>query len=207
MAMSDYETLAGKASAEISIKGSRFIGVAMPCPDEGAIQENLAALAKEYPGATHYCYAAIYGASDRIVRFSDGGEPSGTAGRPILSVLSGAGLSDSMAAVIRYFGGTLLGTGGLVRAYSESASFALERSDRVLRKACAVFSFDLGYSHYSAFESKCGAFMARRPECSYSDRVSVKAWVPLEETDGFLRRIGAITDGHARPIRLRDEYV
>jgi len=122
--MTAYPTPAGTAEAEIKEKGSRFLAVIGPAADEEAAKGALAALERQYPDATHHCWAWRVGAPPRE-RSSDAGEPAGTAGMPILHVLRGAGLSDAVAVVVRWFGGTKLGKGGLARAYSAAARAAL----------------------------------------------------------------------------------
>ncbi|MDO5862263.1 MAG: YigZ family protein, partial [Thermoplasmata archaeon] len=174
---------------------------------EEDIQANLAVLSERWRDATHYCWAAVYGGSERRERSSDNGEPSGTAGKPILSVLKGTGLTDTMVVVIRYFGGTLLGTGGLVHAYTEGAKVALEGIQRVTRRACCAYMFHLDYADYSAFESRLSDLMAARPVCEYTERVDVKVAVPIDRRDEFLRRLSDATSRRARPIELPDVYV
>ena len=122
----DYDTITGCCEDEMTLKGSRFIGIIMPCKVEEDIQANLAIVAKRYPNATHYCYAAIFGGSERKEKSSDNGEPSGTAGKPMLMTLRGSELSDLMCIAVRYFGGTLLGTGGLVHAYTETTKIGVQ---------------------------------------------------------------------------------
>jgi uncharacterized YigZ family protein len=122
--MTSYPTPAGTSEAEIREKGSRFLAVIGPAADEAAAKEGLAALARCFPDATHHCWAWRVGAPPRE-RSSDAGEPAGTAGVPILQVLRGAGLSDVLAVVVRWFGGTKLGKGGLARAYAGAAREAL----------------------------------------------------------------------------------
>ena len=139
--MEDHKVIAGESVGELTLKGSRFIGIALPCPHEGDIQANLADLSARWRDATHYCWAAVFDGADRHERSSDNGEPSGTAGKPILSVLRGSGLCDTMVVVIRYFGGTLLGTGGLVHAYTEGAKLALKDAKGIDKRACCVYSF------------------------------------------------------------------
>ena len=204
MASGDYRAIVGEGAAETTIKGSRFIGMAMGCRDGKELAENLARIRSGHPEATHVCYAASYGGNER---FSDDGEPSGTAGRPMMASLRGAGLSDSMVAVVRYFGGTLLGTGGLVHAYSGTASEALSAAKVATMRSCAVFSFSLPYDRYSVFEGRFRDLMARRPECTYSERVDVKAWVLAGRADELLRRLDALTGGRTAPTRLPDEHV
>lgn len=205
--ISDYDTVEGVSEGEMVLKGSRFIGIVMPCRSEDDIQSNLSEVSKCYPNATHYCYAAVFSGSDRRERSSDNGEPSGTAGKPILAVLKGSGMSDLMCIVVRYFGGTLLGTGGLVHAYTESAKLSLQGVRRHTCTACSVFVFTLDYPYYSVFENKCRDLMARRPECEYSDKVDVRAWVRVDDADEFSRRITDLTERHVRLTKRPDEYI
>src|SRR3954470_7989220 len=122
--MAAYAAPAGESRAEIREKGSVFLAVLGPAADETAARALLAGLEKEFPDATHHCWAWRLGAPPRE-RSADAGEPAGTAGMPILQVLRGAGLSDVMAVVVRWFGGTKLGKGGLARAYASAAREAL----------------------------------------------------------------------------------
>lgn len=116
-----YKTVAGRVEVEISEKKSRFIATMMPVKTQEEVDGFLGELRKTYWNATHNCFAYQIGERNEIQRFSDDGEPQGTAGKPILDVLKGEELRDTAIVVTRYFGGTLLGTGGLVRAYGRSA--------------------------------------------------------------------------------------
>ncbi len=116
-----YKTVSKRAQVEIVEKKSRFIATVMPVQSQEEVDELLQGLRKEHWNARHHCYAYQIGERNEIQRFSDDGEPQGTAGKPILDVLKGEGLRDTAIIVTRYFGGTLLGTGGLVRAYGRSA--------------------------------------------------------------------------------------
>ena len=205
--LDDYDTIDGIYEDEMSLKGSRFIGIVMPCSTEDCIPENLAFVAKKYPNATHYCYAAVFNGSERREKSSDNGEPSGTAGKPILFTIKGSQLSDTMVTVVRYFGGTLLGTGGLVHAYTESSKLALQKVERFSRSACCVFKFTLDYAYYSVFENKCRDLMAKRPECDYYDKVDVKVWIRTEKKDEFVRRITDLTERHVRLMKCPQEYI
>ena len=122
--MASYQAPAGESRAEIREKGSRFLAVIGPATDEAAAKGALAELARRYPDATHHCWAWRIGEPPRE-RSTDAGEPAGTAGVPILQVLRGAGLSDVLAVVVRWFGGTKLGKGGLARAYAAAAREAV----------------------------------------------------------------------------------
>ncbi len=123
--MASYAAPAGESRAEIRDKGSRFLAVIGPAADEAAAKAVLAALQREFADATHHCWAWRLGSPPRE-RSSDAGEPAGTAGVPILQVLRGAGLSDALAVVVRWFGGVKLGKGGLARAYAAAAREALK---------------------------------------------------------------------------------
>lgn len=122
--MSSYPAPAGESWGEVREKGSRFLAWIGPVAGEDAARAALDGLARKYPDATHHCWAWRLGSPPRE-RSSDAGEPSGTAGVPILQVLRGAGLSDVLAVVVRWFGGTRLGKGGLARAYAAAAREAL----------------------------------------------------------------------------------
>ena len=205
--IADYSTIDSVYEDEMNLKGSRFIGITMPCPDESCIASNLAMVSKKYPNATHYCYAAIFNGSERKERNSDNGEPSGTAGKPIQFVLNSTGMSDIMCIVVRYFGGTLLGTGGLVHAYTETSKLACKDLKALNRTACAVFTFTLDYPYYSAFESKCRDLMAKRPVCDYYEKVDIRAWIRMGDKEEFIRRIADVSERHARLNELTPEYI
>jgi uncharacterized YigZ family protein len=122
--MASYPAPAGEARAEVREKGSRFLAVVGPAAGEEEARAALAELARRHPDATHHCWAWRLGWPPRE-RSADAGEPAGTAGMPILQVLRGAGLSDVLAVVVRWFGGTKLGKGGLARAYAAAAREAV----------------------------------------------------------------------------------
>jgi uncharacterized YigZ family protein len=147
--MTSYPSPAGTAEAEIREKGSRFLAVIGPAADEEAAKAGLAALVRRYPEATHHCWAWRVGAPPRE-RSSDAGEPSGTAGVPILQVLRGAGLSDVLAVVVRWFGGTKLGKGGLARAYAGAVREALAGLPVVTRVPVVRLSLRVSYEKVGA---------------------------------------------------------
>ena len=205
--IADYYTVTDCFEDEMSLKGSRFIGILMPCASEDAIPGCLDDVSRRYPNATHYCYAARYGGCEPVDRSSDNGEPSGTAGKPIMAVIKGSGLSDVMVTVIRYFGGTLLGTGGLVHCYTETASLALGSVETVRYVRCSAFSFSMDYSRFSQFEGRMRDIMVGRPECTYTDNVQVKVRVEHGREDEFLARFSDFSERRIHPISLGQEYV
>ncbi len=146
--MSDtYHTIAEPADAEIKILGSRFIGYALPVSSTEEFQTLLAALKKEHYSATHHCYAYRLGFDGSEFRFSDDGEPNGTAGKRILGSIDKFGCTNTAVVVVRYFGGTKLGVGGLSHAYSDSADAVLNVAnieERFLRRRYELaFPYDV----------------------------------------------------------------
>lgn len=144
-----YAAPAGESWGEIREKGSRFLAWIGPAADEEAARAGLDRLVREYPDATHHCWAWRVGAPPRE-RSSDAGEPSGTAGVPILQVLRGTGLSDVLAVVIRWFGGTKLGKGGLARAYAAAAREALAGLPTILRVPTVRVVLEIPYEKVGA---------------------------------------------------------
>ncbi len=141
---------AGTASSEIVIKRSRFIGTAESFEDTDAIKERIREIRELHPGCNHVVYAFVVGPDGLLFGMSDDREPKGTAGRPVLEVLKGSGLTNALVTVVRYFGGTKLGTGGLVRAYSDAARAALAglATEELVEKI--TFEARMPYSMYEA---------------------------------------------------------
>lgn len=135
-------TLGGPVTAELDIRKSRFIAYAIPVADRDAAMLELRRLREAHPGATHVCWALLAGGQSGM---SDDGEPSGTAGRPILEVLRHHDLDGVLAAVVRYYGGVKLGAGGLVRAYTDAIASALTLAQRVERIAQAQLTIEIDY--------------------------------------------------------------
>jgi uncharacterized YigZ family protein len=144
-----YPTPAGEGRAEIREKGSRFLAFVLPAADEAAARSLLADLAQRHPDATHHCWAWRLGLPARE-RSSDAGEPAGTAGVPILQVLRGAGLSDVLAVVVRWFGGTKLGKGGLARTYAAAVREALAGLPVACRVPMARIALEVPYERVGA---------------------------------------------------------
>lgn len=140
-----YKIIVEGGEKEIEIKKSRFIGQAYPIESASDAEEIIKTVEKKYWDARHNCYAYILGEGSEVQRFSDNGEPSGTAGKPILEVLQGAGLTNTLIIVTRYFGGTLLGTGGLVRAYTQASQAAIAASKSAVMTYGQKITFNIGY--------------------------------------------------------------
>jgi len=149
-----YKVLGNGPETEIKIKGSRFLGQAFHAPDLETGRRRLETVRKKYHGATHHCWAARVGEPGRVEeRSDDDGEPSGTAGAPILAVLRGGEFHDGLVVVTRYFGGVKLGTGGLGRAYSEAARAALDRAPVVSGQQAVILAVEVGWDDLGSLET------------------------------------------------------
>ncbi len=145
--MSSYITVRGSASDEFTVKHSRFIGHIMPVTTREQAEQFIAQVSKKHWDATHNVYAYVL-RDGQMRRYSDDGEPQGTAGIPVLDVLLKSGLTDCAVVVTRYFGGIMLGAGGLVRAYSHAASLAVEAGGIVTRALCQRLEVKCDYNFY-----------------------------------------------------------
>lgn len=147
----EFKTIMAEVSGEIVIKGSRFIAHATPVSAQSAAAEFIASISQRFHDATHNCFAWKIGLSDAAVfRFSDAGEPSGTAGRPILQAAETRDLTDLAVVVTRYFGGTKLGTGGLIRAYSAATLAALEQAEIIISYPQITVTLKFAYAFTNA---------------------------------------------------------
>ncbi len=195
-----YITIEKAGESEIIISKSRFLGYCIPVSSESEAQEALGQIRKKHYDARHCCYAFRLHEGG-IVRSSDDGEPSGTAGAPILGVLSGAGVENVLCAVVRYFGGVLLGTGGLVRAYGRAASESLEAVEIVTIRVCERISVTVSYSSYNLLEP-----MIRQKgypnEAAFAEQVTLTLLLPAEETDALIASVTDETDGSAKIEKL-----
>ena len=169
--MDEYITVKDESRGEYSEKHSRFLGFLVPCADEAQAADAVNAKRKEFWDARHAVYAYIL--SDGTARFSDDGEPHGTAGKPVLEVLKSSGIKNAALIVVRYFGGILLGTGGLVRAYTTAALNAVANAQKV--KVCEgeIFSVSLSYGDYDKFVFILKEHGAEVLKTDYLDSVNI----------------------------------
>ena len=145
-----YMTIEGPAKGEFKEKGSKFLAFAYPVSSEEEIQGFLAELRRSFHDASHHCYAWRLGAEMDRYRVNDDGEPSGSAGNPIFGQIQSRNLTNVLVAVVRYFGGTLLGVGGLIRAYRESASEALGNAREVRKRVETEVRVRFGYEQMNS---------------------------------------------------------
>ena len=199
-------TLADLAELETDkVKGSRFIGYARPCSTVAEASAWADELRAGHPGACHVCWAHR-GAHPDHIRYVDDGEPSGTAGKPILTVIEGRELESVAVAVVRYFGGTKLGTGGLARAYSAAARLVLaEATVQTLRRR-ALVSIRTAYSFESSLSYLLQHHHAEILERTYDTEVSVRALLLSEDADALCDTVVERTAGRAHIERGPDEW-
>ena len=178
MAMDGYQTAAAFGESEYVDRKSKFLGFCYPVADEEAALQIISEYERKYHDATHVVYAYQIGSQDEKMRSTDNGEPAGTAGRPILELLKQEGYHDTLVIVVRYFGGTLLGTGGLVRAYSKCAALALEAAGKaqVIPGVMAALSFP--YDCLDGVERKCLQYECEKVNISYTDTVALQLQCP-----------------------------
>ncbi len=195
--MISYDTVYTGGSGEIVEKKSRFIAQVFPVETEEEVLQILEETRKKYWDARHNCYAFVLGAGGEITRCSDDGEPSGTAGRPILEVLTGRRLRNVLVIVTRYFGGTLLGTGGLVRAYSQSAQAGLAASRVITKQAGCLLTVDTDYNGIGKLQYLAAQSGLAVLDTVYTESVQMKVLVPTELCGSVQKEITEATSGQA----------
>ena len=195
--MDAYHTVYRGGSGEIVEKKSRFIAEVFPVTSEEEAMQYLEEARKRYWDARHHCWAYVLGRNPSAERMSDDGEPAGTAGKPILEVIRGRQITDVLVIVTRYFGGTLLGTGGLVRAYTASAAEGLKHSEIITR----FHGFKLRIAADYTSLGKIQYLLAQRKICilesMYTDKVELIVLVPDEEEGALFKEIMDGTNGQA----------
>ena len=167
-----YLTVSGNSCEEMLISKSRFIGYAAPCENEADALDFLRRIREEHKSATHHCYAYIIGENSGIMRYSDDGEPGGTAGLPIMDVMRAKSIVNCCIVVVRYFGGVLLGTGGLVRAYTQSAQAALEAAVPARMELTSSEYCEVPYSVWDKVRYAADRLPVRIEDVSYGSSVS-----------------------------------
>ncbi len=200
-----YKTVRTAATAEYEEKRSRFIGSVIPCKTEQEALNHIAKVKSENFGARHNVYAYIL-RDNNIARFSDDGEPHSTAGMPTLEVLKKQGLVDCCVVTTRYFGGVLLGTGGLVRAYTAAARMAVEAAGVALMRECYECSVGCPYSDHSQVErviSECGGKVTG---CDFTHEVTVRFSVTAEDYEKLTPKFADVFCGRLTVEKLSTGY-
>ena len=191
----EYLTVGSVGKGEYTEKKSRFLGEIHPVSTEEEAAAVVAQARKRYYDARHHCYAWILGDDASVKKASDDGEPSGTAGIPMLKVLEGAGIRNAVVVVTRYFGGTLLGTGGLVRSYTQAAQAALADARIVRMCRCRVIGIDTEYSFLDRGLYYLGQMEIEPYDQVYTDRVSLTITVEADRAETILNGLTALSAG------------
>lgn len=203
--MKPYKSVKQCSEAEYTVNRSRFIGRCFPVESEEAALCLLGDIRKKHWDATHNCFAYRIG-ENAAARFSDDGEPGGTAGKPIMDVLTGRGLTNVLCVVTRYFGGILLGAGGLVRAYSKSAADAVTKAGMVSYLPGTILDIPMDYSRYGTLESFIRANAEVR-NVAFAQNVVVT--VAVEDTNllKFMKEVTERSDGRCTPVTIGTGYM
>ena len=182
--------LKGKAKAEIVVKRSRFIAVASPVTTLEEVRERVNETKAEYNDATHVVHAAVVGKSGTLYSSSDDREPKNTAGRPALEVLKGSGITNICVCIIRYFGGTLLGTGGLVKAYGDSVKEVLKTVETEELVDYTPFRLTLQYDLYTPIKQVLTKYLCTSLTEEFDTAVRIKGSIPTASIGSFTKEIG-----------------
>ncbi len=203
--MQEYKTVEKEASNFFIEKKSKFIGYAKPVKTQEEAVEFISEIKSKHWDATHNVYAYVL-RENNIQRYSDDGEPSGTAGVPVLDVMLKESLVDVCVVATRYFGGTLLGAGGLVRAYSHTSKIALEAAGIITMAQCSVMSAEVDYSFYDRLNILLSDFSAVILDTSFSDKVCVDFSVKENTVDFLNAKLIDVSNGKYALKFLRNEF-
>lgn len=197
-----YFTIGKPNQYEMRVKGSRFLSQSEIVTSSDDVQAVLEKVRKREHSATHHCYAYRLGLFEKTMfKYSDDGEPPGTAGLPIYNVICSHRLTNTLVIVTRYFGGTKLGTGGLVKAYSESASKVIELSGTKERYLMERFNVELDFSSYDLIAKLLPRFDANKIKATFSDCVLLELEVRKSKADRLLVEITRLGAGNAKITR------
>ncbi len=191
--LKEYRTILEPGTDEIIEKKSRFIGYIRHTETEEEANAFINEIRKKHFDARHNCFAYSVDGQQQTIRFSDDGEPGGTAGKPILEVITGKGLCDVCIVVTRYFGGTLLGTGGLVRAYTDAAKACIDATDMV--KKCLVVPMRLttNYTDFGKIQYLLGSHNISVLDSEYGENVAVRIEVLIDDVPMVIKQLTEVT--------------
>lgn len=193
-----YLTVKGSSENTTEIKRSKFIATLAHVDNAEEAERFVRSVRKKYSDATHNCYAYVADEKGLSVRFSDDGEPSGTAGQPMLEVLKKRGLYKTAVVVTRYFGGIKLGASGLVGAYADSVAQALDAACLAEMRECALFRFRCGYSEYACLEQGLLRAGAVNERTEYGDEVEAEFYADRDAAAAAVEYVSAATNGKVR---------
>lgn len=198
----EHTTIRRTVRAEIRVRGSLFVATAAPVDSPAGVQEQLEEVRREYHDATHHCYAYRIGPRGDQYKAHDGGEPAGSAGKPILGALEREGLTDIVLVVTRYFGGTKLGIGGLARAYASAAQEAIRSAEKVTVYACERWKVSFPHAQISTVMYLLNRFEVRILETRYDQEVTITVEVRQGRSPGLREQLVNRTSGSIRLLPL-----
>lgn len=201
-----YKTVRHEGQKEIVIRKSRFIGHIRPVETEEEANAFIDEIKKKHRDATHNCSAYLLGERDEIQKQSDDGEPSGTAGKPILEVLKNRELKNVAVVVTRYFGGIMLGAGGLIRAYADGAVAAIEGGDEIARVLHTQIFVTIDYTWHGKIENELRNREVRTGETQFTDKVTLLCLPLYSEAERFIAWITDLTQGQAEVTKGEPVY-
>lgn len=199
-----YKTLRQPASNEVIINRSRFIGYACPCETEEDALAFLQSIRIKHKDATHNCYAYVIGQNAGIMRYSDDGEPGGTAGLPMMEVLKAQGVVNCCVVVTRYFGGVLLGAGGLVRAYTQGTVIALKAAQVVTMEPSQRYICEVSYPLWDKVQHTMRTLPLQLVSSEFTTAVTFTILVRETDAEQVLSELTRVTDGRFESL-LEDE--
>ena len=202
--MEEYLVPSGYGEDEFTEKKSRFIGRIWPVESEAEAVERVQQMEKEFAGAAHNCWAYII--KDGPTRFSDNGEPGGTAGLPMTLVLQKEQLYNVVCVVTRYFGGILLGSGGLVRAYTKAAKIAVNAAGKSMKRVWSVLYLPCPYTYYERVKLEVAAFGGLIRDTQFGAEVELEILVAETDVQAFLNRITDMTAGTVEGMETEKLY-
>lgn len=199
-----YKLVKNQARTETVINKSRFIGTSFSCSSEEEARKIVEKIRKEFSDATHNCYAYIFDTLGNGMRYSDDGEPQGTAGLPILEVIKNKGLVNTGVVITRYFGGVKLGAGGLVRAYAGAAADVLNNSEIVEMCEGVIFNVIVDYTLSNVIEKSFGNALILSKE--YSEVITYQLIVKKEQYQDLSSKITDFANGKVKIIKIKEEF-
>ena len=201
-----YKTLKESASDEFIINKSRFIGYASPAQTEEEALAFLKSIREKHKDATHNCYAYIIGQNAGIMRYSDDGEPGGTAGLPIMEVLKAQGVVNCCVVVTRYFGGVLLGAGGLVRAYTQGCVVALKAAQVVIMEPSQKYLCEVSYALWDKVQYNLKSLPVQLISSEFTTAVTFSLLVREKDAQQVLDTLIRVTDGKFESLLEEESF-
>lgn len=205
--LNKYLTINDYGKTSLNIKKSEFIGYVKHVVSEEEATEFIESIRKKNWNATHNCFGYMIGQNDEVQKANDDGEPSGTAGKPILETIKKNELKDTAIVVTRYFGGIKLGTGGLIRAYGQAANEAIQSGGIIERSLHTIINITLDYTWLGKIENELNNRNYKIKDIDYLDKVTIHVLVEFNEEENFINYMTNLTNGQAEMTKGEQIYV